>query len=78
MTRRADLADLDALLAIACAGGFRRGAALRGVSGSALSHAMRGLEQRLGVRLFHRNSRSVSLGFDPQGCPPSILGGDPG
>lgn len=61
MTRRADLADLDSFLAIARAGGFRRAAALRGVSGSALSHAMRGLEQRLGVRLFHRNSRSVSL-----------------
>lgn len=61
MSRRADLADLDAFVAIARAGGFRRAAALRGVSGSALSHAMRGLEQRLGVRLFHRSSRSVSL-----------------
>lgn len=61
MARRTDLADLDAFLDIARAGGFRRAAAQRGVSGSALSHAMRGLEARLGVRLFHRTSRSVSL-----------------
>jgi DNA-binding transcriptional LysR family regulator len=61
MSRRTDLADLDAFVAIARAGGFRRAGALRGVSGSALSHAMRGLEERLGVRLFHRTSRSVSL-----------------
>jgi DNA-binding transcriptional LysR family regulator len=61
IARRTDLADLDAFVAIAHAGGFRRAATLRGVSGSALSHAMRGLEERLGVRLFHRNSRSVSL-----------------
>ncbi|ASK96804.1 LysR family transcriptional regulator [Xanthomonas phaseoli pv. phaseoli] len=61
MARRTDFADLDAFVGIARAGGFRRAAALRGVSGSALSHAMRGLEERLGVRLFHRTSRSVSL-----------------
>ncbi len=61
MTRRADLGDLDAFIAVARAGGFRRAAALRGISGSALSHAMRGLEERLGVRLFHRSTRSVSL-----------------
>lgn len=61
MTRRTDLGDLDAFLSIARAGGFRRAANTRGVSGSALSHAMRGLEERLGVRLFHRNNRSVSL-----------------
>jgi DNA-binding transcriptional LysR family regulator len=61
MPKRTDLADLEAFVAIARAGGFRRAAALRGVTGSALSHAMRGLEARLAVRLFHRNSRSVSL-----------------
>lgn len=42
-------------------GGVRKAAALRGVSGSALSHSIRGLEARLGVRLFHRTSRSISL-----------------
>lgn len=61
MARRTDLADLDTFVAVARAGGFRRAAAIRGVSGSALSHAMKGLEERLGVRLFHRTSRSVSL-----------------
>lgn len=61
MARRPDFADLDVFLAIARAGGFRRAAAQRGVSGSALSHTIRGLEARLGVRLFHRTSRSVSL-----------------
>lgn len=61
MMRRTNLGDLDAFVTIARAGGFRRAAALRGVSGSALSHAMRGLEQRLGVRLFHRTNRAVSL-----------------
>lgn len=59
--QRTDFADLEAFIAIARTGGFRKAAALRGVSGSALSHAMRGLETRLGVRLFHRTSRSVSL-----------------
>lgn len=61
MPYKTDFADLETFIAIARAGGFRKAAALRGVSGSALSHAMRGLESRLGVRLFHRTSRSVSL-----------------
>lgn len=61
MSQRTELADLETFIAIARAGGFRKAAAIRGVSGSALSHAMRGLESRLGVRLFHRTSRSVSL-----------------
>lgn len=61
MSQRTDLADLETFVAIAKAGGFRKAAALRGVSGSAVSHAMRGLESRLGVRLFHRTSRSVNL-----------------
>lgn len=61
MSQRTELNDLEAFCAIARAGGFSRAASLRGVSGSALSHAMRGLEERLGVRLFNRTSRSVSL-----------------
>jgi DNA-binding transcriptional LysR family regulator len=61
MSQRTDLADLETFIAIARTGGFRKAAALKGVSGSALSHAMRNLETRLGVRLFHRTSRSVTL-----------------
>ncbi|WP_411196095.1 LysR family transcriptional regulator [Rhizobium sp.] len=61
MFHRTDLADLESFIAIARSGGFRKAAVIRGVSGSALSHAMRGLETRLGVRLFHRTSRSISL-----------------
>lgn len=61
MTRRTDLADLDTFIAIARAGGFRAAAAQRGVTGSALSHSVRGLEERLGLRLFHRNNRNISL-----------------
>jgi DNA-binding transcriptional LysR family regulator len=61
MPSRADLADLDTFLNIVRHGGFRRAATVRGVSASALSHAIRGLEARLGVRLLHRTSRSVKL-----------------
>lgn len=61
MSNRTDLVELEAFLAIVRAGGFRRAATIRGVSASALSHSMRSLEQRLGVRLLHRTSRSVHL-----------------
>ena len=61
MPSRTDLADLDTFLDIVRHGGFRRAATVRGVSASALSHAIRGLEARLGVRLLHRTSRSVRL-----------------
>lgn len=61
MTQRSPLSDLEVFLLVARSGGFRRAAAVRGVSGSAISHAMRGLEAQLGVRLFHRTSRSVKL-----------------
>ncbi len=59
--RRADLADLAYFLAIAKQRNFRKAAADLGVSASALSHALRGLEERLGVRLLNRTSRSVKL-----------------
>ncbi len=52
--------DLAAFAAIADAGSFTRAAAGLGVSPSALSHAMRGLETRLGVRLLNRTTRSVA------------------
>ena len=52
--------DLLAFLAVARAGSFTGAAAELGVSQSALSHAVRGLETRLGVRLLSRTTRSVS------------------
>ena len=55
-----DLADLDAFAAVAVARSFRKAAAARGVSASALSDALRRLEGRLGARLLHRTTRSVT------------------
>ncbi|MCW6509575.1 LysR family transcriptional regulator [Lichenifustis flavocetrariae] len=57
---RPDLADLDAFAAVARARSFRGAAALRGVSASALSDAIRRLELRLGLRLLNRTTRSVT------------------
>lgn len=55
------LAELNAVVAVAVHRSFRRAAAELGMSPSALSHAIAALEQRIGVRLFHRSTRSVSL-----------------
>ena len=57
---RENLNDLQAFVHVAREGSFTKAAAQLGVSQSALSHAMRGLEQRLGVRLLTRTTRSVS------------------
>jgi DNA-binding transcriptional LysR family regulator len=57
---KVDLADLNAFVAVARAGGFRDGARASGVSASALSEAVRRLEAQLGVRLLHRTTRSVA------------------
>jgi DNA-binding transcriptional LysR family regulator len=59
--RRADLADLTAFVAIADNLSFRVAASRIDVTPSALSHMMRQLEERLGVRLLNRTTRSVSL-----------------
>lgn len=56
---KADLADLNAFLAVAQARGFRDAARTAGSSASTLSEAVRRLEARLGVRLLHRTTRSV-------------------
>ena len=58
---RADLADLSAFVAVADHLSFRAAASQLGVTPSALSHSMRQLEERLGVRLLHRTTRSVSV-----------------
>jgi DNA-binding transcriptional LysR family regulator len=57
---RGDLANLTAFVAVADQRSFRAAAAQLGVTPSALSHSMRQLEERLGVRLLHRTTRSVS------------------
>lgn len=59
--RRSDFADLSYFLEIAKHRNFRRAGLELGLSASALSHALRGLEERLGVRLLNRTSRSVTL-----------------
>ena len=56
-----DLTGLSVFLAVAEARSFRAAAAHLGVTHSAVSQAIRGLEDRLGVALFHRTTRSVSL-----------------
>ena len=60
MTRRS-LDDLAAFMAVAERRSFRAAASELGVTPSALSHAMRQLEERLAVRLLHRTTRSVSV-----------------
>jgi DNA-binding transcriptional LysR family regulator len=57
---RENLNDLSAFVAVAQARSFTKAAAQLGISPSALSHAMRGLEERLGVRLLARTTRSVA------------------
>ena len=58
--KREDLYDLAAFAVVADQGSFTRAAAELGMSQSALSHAMKALEERLGVRLLSRTTRSVS------------------
>jgi DNA-binding transcriptional LysR family regulator len=55
------LSELKALAAVASHHGFRPAAAELGVSPSSLSHSVASIEGRLGVRLFNRTTRSVSL-----------------
>jgi DNA-binding transcriptional LysR family regulator len=58
---RQNFNDLIAFLAVAKEGSFTKAAAKLGASQSALSHTIRGLEERLGLRLLTRTTRSVSL-----------------
>src|SRR5260221_8317654 len=59
--RSSGLVELDAVLAVARHRGFRAADTELGMSRSALSHSIAALEAKLGVRLFHRTTRSVSL-----------------
>src|SRR3569623_610681 len=54
------LSDLDAFMAVARARSFRGAAALRNISASSLSEALKRLEADLGIRLLNRTTRSVT------------------
>lgn len=58
---RIDPSDLATFLAIARHRSFRAAATELGVTPSALSHALRNVEERLGLRLVNRTTRSVAL-----------------
>jgi LysR family transcriptional regulator, regulator of peptidoglycan recycling len=57
---RTRFAELSLFLAVADHGSFTKAAARMGLSTSSLSQSIRGLEERLGVRLLNRTTRSVS------------------
>src|ERR1700691_681939 len=59
--KRARLSELEAIVAVSKHRNFRRSAALLGMSPSALSHVIAAVEERLGIRLFNRTTRSVSV-----------------
>ena len=57
---RPTLNDLTAFATVAAHRSFRRAADELGLSPSSLSHTLRSLERRLGVRLLNRTTRSVA------------------
>lgn len=59
--RTTDLSELAAFDAVARHRSFRRASEERGVTASAVSHAVSNLEARVGIRLLNRTTRSVSL-----------------
>src|SRR4030095_16491919 len=59
--RATDLSELAAFDAVARHRSFRRAGEERGVTASAISHAVSNLEARIGLRLLNRTTRSVSL-----------------
>lgn len=68
-----NLRDLQAFVAVAQEGSFTRAAARLGVSQSALSQTVRGLEERVGIRLLNRTTRSVSPTEAGQGLLAQVL-----
>src|SRR6202012_2483151 len=61
MIENSELSELAAFAAVATHRSFPKAAIERGTSASAVSHAVRNLEARVGVRLLHRTTRNVSL-----------------
>lgn len=61
MIENNELTELAVFAAVAAHRSFRRAAVERGTTASAVSHAISSLESRVGVRLFHRTTRNVSL-----------------
>jgi DNA-binding transcriptional LysR family regulator len=59
--KKASIAEMSAFVAIAERGSFAKAAAHLGVSRSSLSESLRAMEERLGVRLINRTTRSVAL-----------------
>jgi DNA-binding transcriptional LysR family regulator len=59
--RRSCFAELSAFVAVAEHGSFTKAAAQLGVSKGSLSHSIRAIEERLGVRLLNRTTRSLAL-----------------
>ncbi|RMC65311.1 LysR family transcriptional regulator [Sinorhizobium meliloti] len=59
--RATELSELSAFAAVARHKSFRRAGEERGVTASAISHAVLNLEERIGIRLLNRTTRSVSL-----------------
>jgi DNA-binding transcriptional LysR family regulator len=72
--RRADLTDLSYFLELAKHRNFRKAGVELGVSASALSHALRGFEERLGVRLLNRTTRSVTLTAAGEALHAAVVG----
>lgn len=64
--------DLIAFLMVARERSFTKAAAQLGVSQSALSHAIRGLEERLALRLLTRTTRSVAPPRPVSGCSTAL------
>lgn len=60
MMRTTEFGELRAFAAVAQERSFRKAATRLGVTPSALSHVVRALEERLGAKLLHRNTRSVA------------------